>query len=61
MFRDNFVFKISQYTFIGVAADHAIVMGAKNIRDYGWSHLAGGEIIYAVVFILGILLYARFS
>ncbi len=61
VFRDNFVFKISQFTFIGVAAGHNIVMGVKNIRDYGWSHLAGGEIIYVVVFILGVLLYARFS
>jgi hypothetical protein len=61
VFRDNIVFKISQFTFIGVAAGHSIVMGVKNIRDYGWSHLADGEIIYVVVFILGILLYARFS
>lgn len=61
VFRDNIIFKISQYTFIGVAAGHAIVMGVKNIRDYGWTHLAGGEIIYVVVFILGVMLYFRFS
>ena len=61
VFRDNIIFKISQYTFIGVAAGHAIVMGVKNIRDFGWTHLAGGEIIYVVVFVLGVLLYFRFS
>ena len=61
VFRDNFAFKISQYTFIGVAAGHALVMGVKNIRDYGWTKLAGGEVIYAVVFLLGIMLYFRFS
>lgn len=61
VFRDNIVFKISQYTFIGVAAGHYIVMGVKNIRDFGWTHLAGGEIIYVVVFVLGVLLYFRFS
>jgi len=59
-FRDNVVFKFAENTFIGVAAGHAIVMGIKNIRDYGWNHLAQGEMIYIVVFILGILLYARF-
>ena len=59
-FRDNAVFKFAENTFIGVAAGHAIVMGVKNIRDYGWSHIMDGEIIYAVVFVLGILLYARF-
>ncbi len=61
VFRDNIIFKISQYTFIGVAAGHAIVMGVKNIRDFGWTHLAGGEIIYVVVFVLGVMLYFRFS
>jgi len=61
VFRDNIVFKVAQYTFIGVAAGHYIVMGVRNIINYGWVHLAGGEIIYVVVFILGIMLYARFS
>ena len=61
VFRDNIVFKFAQYTFIGVAAGHAIVMGVKNIINYGWVHLAGGAYIYVVVFILGIMLYARFS
>lgn len=61
VFRDNIIFKISQYTFIGVASGHAIVMGVKNVRDYGWSKLAGGEMIYIIVFILGLMLYFRFS
>ena len=61
VFRDNIVFKVAQYTFIGVAAGHYIVMGVKNIINYGWVHLAGGAYIYVGVFILGILLYARFS
>jgi len=59
-FRDNAVFKFSEYTFIGVAAAHQIVMGVKNIRDYGWTNLMEGQFIYIFVFILGILLYARF-
>lgn len=61
VFRDNIIFKISQYTFIGVASGHYIVMGVKNVRDYGWSKLAGGEMIYIIVFILGLMLYFRFS
>jgi len=59
-FRDNKAFKFAENTFIGVAAGHQIVMGVKNIRDYGWSHLMKGEMIYIVVFILGIMLYARY-
>ncbi len=60
-FRDNIVFKFAENTFIGIAAGHAIVMGVKNIRDYGWTHIMNGEIIYVVVFVLGIMMYARFS
>ena len=60
-FRDNIVFKFAENTFIGIAAGHTIVMGVKNIRDYGWTHIMSGEIIYVVVFVLGIMLYARFS
>ena len=59
-FRDNVVFKFAENTFIGVAAGHAIVMGVKNIRDYGLTKLMSGEVIYAVVFLLGIMLYMRY-
>ncbi len=57
-FRDNIVFKFAENTFIGIAAGHAIVMGVKNIRDYGWTHIMSGELIYVVVFMLGVMLYA---
>ena len=60
-FKDNIVFKFAEYTFIGVAAGHQIVMGVKNIRDYGWTHIVGGEYFYIIVFILGLMLYARFT
>jgi adenosine/AMP kinase len=60
-FRDNIVFKFAENTFIGVAAGHTIVMVIKNIRDYGWTHIMDGEMIYVIVFVLGIMLYARFS
>jgi len=59
-FRDNIVFKFAEYTFIGVAAGHQIVMGVKNIRDYGWTNVMEGQYIYILVFILGIMLYARY-
>lgn len=60
-FRDNRAFKLAENTFIGIAAGHQIVMGVKNIRDYGWSHIMQGEMIYIIVFLLGIMLYARYS
>ena len=60
-FKDNIVFKFAENTFIGVAAGHTIVMGIKNIRDYGWTHIMDGEMIYVIVLVLGVMLYARFS
>lgn len=59
-FRDNIVFRFAENTFIGVAAGHLIVMGVKNVIDYGWSHIMKGEMVYWVAFLLGILLYARY-
>ena len=60
-FKDNIVFKFAENTFIGIAAGHTIVMGIKNIRDYGWTHIMAGEMIYVIVFVLGVMRYARFS
>jgi hypothetical protein len=59
-FRDHKAFKLAENAFIGVAAGHQIVMGVKNIRDYGFSHLMQGEMIYIIVFLLGVMLYARY-
>ena len=59
-FRDNVVFKFSETTFIGAAAGHYIVMGIKNVRDFGWAHIMKGEMVYWVVFVLGVMLYFRF-
>ena len=59
-FRDNIIFKFSENTFIGAAAGHLIVMGVKNVRDFGWAHIMKGKMIYWIVFVLGIMLYFRF-
>ncbi|HDD69415.1 MAG TPA: hypothetical protein ENG61_03555 [Candidatus Korarchaeota archaeon] len=60
VFKDNIIFKFAEYTFIGVAAGHALVMGFENIKKYGWSHLVAGEYIYVIPFIVGILMDYRY-
>ena len=60
VFKDNIVFKFSEMTFIGAAAGHAIVMGVRNIINFGWSHIMKGEMIYFVAFVLGAMMYFRF-
>ena len=59
-FRDNMLFKFAEHTFVGAAAGHSLVYGVDNVRRYGWDNLMGGAYLYAVVFLLGILLYTRY-
>ena len=60
-FRDNVFFKFAEHTFVGAAAGHSIVYGVDNVRRYGWDPLMKGAWLYAVVFLLGIILYARYN
>lgn len=59
-FRDNSFFKFAEYTFVGAAAGHSLVYGVENIRKVGWSNLVGGNLLYILPFLLGIILYARY-
>jgi len=59
-FRDNMFFKFAEHTFVGAAAGHSIVYAVDNIIRYGWNPLISGGYLYAVVFVLGILLYTRY-
>jgi hypothetical protein len=59
-FRDNDFFKFAEYTFVGAAAGHSLVYAVDNLKRYGWDNLMGGAYLYAVVFLLGILLYSRY-
>ncbi len=59
-FRDNSFFKFAEYTFVGAAAGHSLVYGIENIRKVGWNNLVGGNLLYILPFLLGIILYARY-
>ena len=59
-FRDNDFFKFAEYTFVGAAAGHSMVYAVDNLKRYGWDNLMGGAYLYAVVFLLGLLLYTRY-
>jgi len=59
-FRDNVFFKFAEHTFVGAAAGHSIVYGFDNVRRYGWDPLMKGALLYAVVFLLGVILYTRY-
>jgi len=59
-FRDNPFFKFAEHTFVGAAAGHSLVYGVDNIIRYGWAPLTAGNMLYAIVFILGIIMYMRY-
>jgi len=59
-FRDNAFFKFAEHTFVGAAAGHNIVYAVDNVRRYGWDPLSKGSVLYAVVFVLGLVLYTRY-
>lgn len=59
-FRDNPFFKFAEHTFVGAAAGHSLVYGVDNILRYGWAPLTAGNMLYAIVFILGIVMYMRY-
>jgi hypothetical protein len=59
-FRDNPFFKFAEHTFVGAAAGHSLVYGVDNILRYGWNPLTAGNMMYAIAFILGIVLFMRY-
>jgi hypothetical protein len=59
-FRDNVFFKFAEHTFVGAAAGHSIVYGVDNVLRYGWAPFIGGNYLYIIVFVLGLLLYTRY-
>lgn len=60
-FRDNPFFKFAEHTFVGAAAGHSIVYGVDNVIRYGWTPFTRGAFLYAIVFLLGFLLYSRYT
>ncbi|MCX6656763.1 MAG: hypothetical protein NTY03_16835 [Candidatus Bathyarchaeota archaeon] len=59
-FRDNPFFKFAEHTFVGAAAGHSLVYGVDNILRYGWNPLIAGNMLYVIVFALGIILFMRY-
>ena len=61
LFKYNRFFKFAEHTLIGAAAGHYLTMGFTNIRSLGIANIMAGKVFYVIPFILGILLFTRFS
>jgi len=60
VFRDNAWFKFAEHVYVGTAAGNGIVYGIDNVTRYGWAPFMKGSMYYIVLFLLGIVLYARY-
>jgi hypothetical protein len=59
-FRDNNFFKFAEYTFVGAAAGHSLVMGVDNLRKVGYNNIVAGSYLYIIAVLLGLILYSRY-
>jgi hypothetical protein len=60
IFRDNAFFKFAEHVYVGAAAGNGIVYGVDNVTRYGVAPFMKGSAYYIVLFILGLVLYARY-
>jgi hypothetical protein len=60
LFKETHLFRFAEYTMIGAAAGHLVLMGLVSINSLGIRGIREGNIFYAVAFILGALLMARY-
>ena len=60
LWRPNVAFEVSEAVYIGSSVANAIVVGVYFIYQKGILGVLGGNVLYIIPLILGILLYSRF-
>lgn len=60
LYKDNKFFRFAEYTVVGASMGHVLVMNVNAVIQVGWAQIIGGNYIYIIAFIGGILLYSRF-
>jgi len=60
-YKDNPLYKLVEYLYVGASAGHAITLGWTNVRDMAIVPMSKGRLVLIVPIILGLLLYTRFS
>jgi len=60
LYKDNKFFRFAEYTVVGAAMGHVLIMNVNAIIQIGWAQLITGNYIYLIAFLGGLLLYSRF-
>ncbi|MDI6807952.1 MAG: hypothetical protein QME66_03075 [Candidatus Eisenbacteria bacterium] len=62
LYRDNPVYKFAEYLFVGVATGYILSLEYQNVfKPNLWTPLVHGQYSLIIVFILGVLMFTRFS
>jgi hypothetical protein len=60
LYKESVVFRIAEYTFIGMASGHAVVMAISQITKTLGSAISAGQYIWAIPSVLGLMVYTRY-
>ncbi|MBS7635467.1 hypothetical protein KEJ34_08330 [Candidatus Bathyarchaeota archaeon] len=60
LYKESFIFRIAEYTFIGMASGHAVVMAVGQITKTLGSAISVGQYIWVIPAILGLMIYTRY-
>lgn len=59
--KDTPVSKTAEHIYVGVITANSIVMAWRNIVNVGWNNIVGGQFIYVLAVVLGLITYFRYS
>ena len=60
LYKDNKLFRFAEYTVVGAAAGHTVIMNVRSVINVGINPLVSGQFIYILAFVAGFTLYTRF-
>lgn len=60
LYKDNKFFRFAEYTVIGSAAAHTLIMNVGAVINMGINPLLNGQDAYIIAFLAGVTLYTRF-
>ncbi len=60
LYRENSAFRIAEHILIGSFTGHTLVMAVKNIQEVGVSRVAGGDLIFIIPILLGVMMFIRY-
>ena len=61
LYKETVLFKFAEYTFLGVAIGNTLVVATKTIETGCIGKISGGDVLYVVPLILGLMVFSRLT